>query len=123
MIDVALFYRLMDALPDTARLICWATRTGWLQEAEVCWGFVSNAGATQRLVGDKVDLSIFSEAGEEQFRGLAGEGAANALNGHVVQLKYSTLSGDRGLVCGAAIIHNRVMLSRRFWPRSDGRVN
>jgi len=113
MIDVALFYRLMDALPDTARLILLGDKDqlASVEAGSVLGDLCQTQEQLNGLSADKVDfINSFLEAGEEQFpEDLRAKGPQNALNGHVVQLKYShRFSGDKGIgLLSQAIIHNQ----------------
>ncbi len=120
MIDISLFYKLMDAIPGGARLILLGDKDQLASvEAGSVLGDLCQTQQTLNLLSEEKAnfINSFLEDSEDKFPNeLTSKQAENPLSRNIIQLKYShRFSGEKGIgKLSNAIIHNQTDILKVF---------
>jgi exodeoxyribonuclease V alpha subunit len=125
MIDVALFAKLMDAVPETARVVLMGDKDQLASvEAASIFGDLCIPGSINTFTKEKVDLlNGFLESGQHLSNHDGHDG--QILNGHIIELRYSHRFGSDsgiGILSKAVIAGDVDMVSEVFgrkYPDTD----
>ncbi|MDG5800808.1 exodeoxyribonuclease V subunit alpha [Marinilabiliaceae bacterium ANBcel2] len=125
MIDVSLFYKLMDAIPNGARLILLGDKDQLASvEAGSVLGDLCQTQKTLNLLSEEKAnfINSFLEDSEEKFPDdLKSKLEENPLSGNIIQLKHShRFSGEKGIgLLSNAIINNQTETLKRFLDKDQ----
>ena len=120
MIDISLFFKLMDAIPSGARLILLGDKDQLASvEAGSVLGDLCQTQKTLNLLSEEKAnfINSFLDDSEEKFPDdLKSKLEENPLSGNIIQLKHShRFSGEKGIgLLSNAIIHNQTDILKVF---------